>query len=147
MVKQETNKKIELLEDQLTNLQKELDESKSLLMVSQLQKENEVDYYKQKHNEDVNRIRLNLNNKLEAIKLQYEEEIENLKRLINEKQENDQQNLNNLKSQSIKNESMLSVVTKSFKQKVGSLNTSLNTSGHKVCINVYEKIVLIMVIS
>ena len=67
--KEQQTKKIDDLELKLNNLQKELDESKSLLMVSQLQKENEIDYYKQKHNEEIGLIRLNLNDKLENLKL------------------------------------------------------------------------------
>ena len=133
MNKEQTNKRIEEYEDQLKHLQKELDENKSLLMVSELQKENEIDYYKQKHNEEIGLMRLSLNEQLGSFRLQHDQEVENLKKVINEKaiNDNDVFNLKSLQQQQqpqTKNESMLSVVTKSFKQKVGSLNTTLNTS-------------------
>lgn len=134
MDKEQASRRIQELQDQLTLLQKELDENKSLLMVSQLQKENEIDYYKQKHNEEIGLLRLNLNEKLESIKSRYDQEVEQLKKTTSEKSssscgENDSV-FSSKGQQSGRNESMLSVVTKSFRQKVGSLNTSglLNSS-------------------
>lgn len=99
-------------------LNKELDELRSLITVAECEKENLIEVERRKCREEVASMKHLMQEKLDSMKRNYDVEMGKMKKEL-EKLECE---LVELKSS--ENDNLLSVVTKSFKQKVGSLNSS-----------------------
>ncbi|KAG0410959.1 hypothetical protein HPB47_011934, partial [Ixodes persulcatus] len=112
----------EALEEGLRRLQAELDEARSLTLVAECQRENELETERRKHREELASLQHILKeNTQEALRSssRYEKEMARYKKL-SEKLEQD---LHELRAQQAQErEGVLAVVTKSLKQKVGNLS-------------------------
>uniref|UniRef100_A0A6B0VEW5 Putative non-specific serine/threonine protein kinase n=1 Tax=Ixodes ricinus TaxID=34613 RepID=A0A6B0VEW5_IXORI len=112
----------EAMEESLRRLQAELDEARSLTLVAECQRENELETERRKHREELASLQHILKeNTQEALRSssRYEKEMARYKKL-SEKLEQD---LHELRAQQAQErEGVLAVVTKSLKQKVGNLS-------------------------
>ncbi|EEC10028.1 conserved hypothetical protein, partial [Ixodes scapularis] len=109
-------------EESLRRLQAELDEARSLTMVAECQRENELETERRKHREELASLQHILKeNTQEALRSssRYEKEMARYKKL-SEKLEQDLHELRTQQAQ--EREGVLAVVTKSLKQKVGNLS-------------------------
>lgn len=136
---QEERTKREALEESLRRLQAELDESRSLTMVAQCQRENELETERRKHREELASLQHILKeNSQEAMRSlgRYEKEMGRQKKHT----ERLEQELHELRAQQAQErEGVLAVVTKSLKQKVGNLSPNPFSSSSDTTVESLEE--------
>lgn len=121
------------LQARCRTLENELNETRSLLTVNQLHTENVLETERRKCREELASIERIMNERLREYKTQYQTEVdrwkaqtERLETKLKSDLRVESTNEKQLETKELKSESMLSAVTKTFRQKVNSLTTIPN---------------------